>query len=157
MIVRTSILASMLLMPLSGASSVPPPPSLPGQDAVATQLVHAIQGKDVAAYAALLSEDVQVFADGRIIARDKQEWLEIFGPKLSAEGVFFRLSPGFSSTGRLLFIEYFNSTGSWGGDAPRDCCWSSDAVSYDISDGKIVTIRSLTGGESTLNAQGAIQ
>ena len=37
-----------------------------------------------------------------------------FGPELAANGVTFRLSPGYSSTGRLLFIEYFNSLASWG-------------------------------------------
>lgn len=153
-IVRTCIAALLLVMPLSGAIAVPPPPPPPGQDALANRLVQAIEGKDASAYAALLSDDVKVVENGRMIAHDKREWLEKFGPKLSAEGVFFKLSPGFSGSNRLLFIEYFNSMASWGTYAPGDCCWSSDAVAYDIARGKIIMIHRLLGGSTELKKQG---
>lgn len=146
-------LISMSALPASG--QVPPPPSLPGQDALSEALVRSIETKNVAAYAALLSENVRVFEDGKQVAEAKDDWLSVFGKKLSAEGVTFKVSPGYSSTGRLLFIAYFNSTGSWGTDVPVHCCWSYDAVAYDVSGGKVTTIRRLRGGDTRLNERGA--
>ena len=130
------------------------PPSLPGQDALAEKLVRAIEGKDVAADSGLLAEDLVVTEDGKIAARTKAQWLSRYGRKLSAEGVSFKLSPGYSSTGRLLFIEYFNSAGSWGGPVPAHCCWSHDAVAYDIAEGRITAIQRLRGGDTELDERG---
>lgn len=132
-------------------AQVPPPPSLPGQDELAAKLVRAVEGKDVAAYAALLADDVTVTEDSKVVARSKREWLASFSPKLSAEGVSFTLAPGYSSTGRLLFVEYFNSTASWGSPLPRHCCWSHDAVAYDVAGGKVTAIRRLRGGDKKLD------
>jgi hypothetical protein len=78
-----------------------------------------------------------------------------FGPELAAEGVTFQLSPGYSSTGRLLFIEYFNSMASFGKSPPRDCCWGYRAVAYDIAGGKIVKIQRLNGGTARLDEKGS--
>src|SRR5690348_9857028 len=89
-------------------SQVPPPPPLPGQEDLGRDLVAAFARKDVASYAALLSTNVQVYDEGVLVARSKDEWMRRFGRELGAEGVTFRLSPGYSSTGRLLFVEYFN-------------------------------------------------
>lgn len=126
------------------------------QGSIAQSLVRAFSTKDEAGYAALLAEDVQVFEDGQSIARNKADWLKVFGPKLSATGVSFALKPGYASTGRLLFVEYFNSLGSWGRTPPPDCCWGYDAVAYDIVGGKITTIRRLRGGTSRLAEDGKI-
>lgn len=151
MISRISTVLAMLCAPLLASAQVPPPPSLPGQEALAQKLVRAFESKDQEAYAALLADDVHVYEDGKEVARDKREWLGRFAKKLTADGVIFKLTPGFSSTGRLLFIEYFNSAGSWGGDVPAHCCWSYDAVAYDISHGKITVIRRLRGGDKKLD------
>jgi hypothetical protein len=129
---------------------------LPEQSSIAANLLRAFSTKDEASYAALLADDVQVFEDGRSVARTKADWLKIFGPKLSATGVSFKLAPGYASTGRLLFIEYFNSLGSWGRTPPPDCCWGYDAVAYDISGGKITVIRRLRGGPSLVSDDGKI-
>lgn len=145
--------AAVLLLPSTFASAqVPPPPSLPGQDALGVRLVAAIEAKDAKAYATLLSDDLQVFEDGKLVAANKTKWLDKFSKKLAAEGVSFKVAAGFSSTGRLLFIENFNSAASWGGAIPSHCCWSYDAVAYDIRDGKIAVIRRLRGGDKDLNA-----
>ena len=133
---------------------VPPPPMHPVQEDVAEKLVQAFAAKDLPAYASLLASNVQVFEDGKNVALNKEAWLRRFGPKLAAEGVTFNMAPGFASTGRLLFIEYFNSLASWGRDVPPACCWGYDAVAYDIVDGKIQTIRRLRGGEFRLGADG---
>lgn len=77
-----------------------------------------------------------------------------FGPELAAEGVTYRLSPGYSSSGRLLFIEYFNSLASWGRTPPPDCCWGYRAVAYDIAGGKILKIQRLNGGSLRLDDKG---
>jgi hypothetical protein len=140
---------------LPSSAQVPPPPSLPGQDRVSGELVRSIETKNSAAYAALLSDAVHVFEDGKEVARSKTDWMNTFGKKLSADGVVFKMSPGFSSTGRLLFIEYFNSAGSWGGDVPAHCCWSYDAVAYDVADGKVTAIRRLSGGATKLDEHGS--
>lgn len=130
---------------------VPPPPSQPGQDELAGQIVKSIEGKDRAAYSAILAPDVRVYEDGKEIASNRDQWLEKFGKKLVASGVSFKVSPGYSSAGRLLFIEYYNSAASWGEAVPRDCCWSHDAVAYDVAAGKIVTIRRLRGGDRKID------
>ena len=145
----------MLTASIPGNAQVLAPPSLPGQDRLSEDLVRSIETKNPAAYAALLSDAVHVFEDGKEVARSKAEWMSTFGRKLSADGVFFKISPGFSSTGRLLFIEYFNSAASWGGDVPAHCCWSYDAVAYDIAGGKVVAIRRLRGGETKLDERGS--
>lgn len=137
-------------------AQVPPPPMLPEQGGIAELLVRAFSTKDEAGYAALLAEDVQVFEDGQRVAENKTEWLKKFGPKLSATGVSFKLAPGYASTGRILFIEYFNSLASWGRTPPPDCCWGYDAVAYDIAGGKITVIRRLRGGTSRLGDDGKI-
>jgi len=155
MFVRLFAAVFLAVTPLPGRAQVPSPPSLPGQDALGEQLVRAIEAKDTVGYAALLSDDVHVFEDGREVARNKADWLKSYGAKLSTEGVSFKLSPGFSSTGRLLFIEYFNSAGSWGRATPAHCCWSYDAVAYDIANGKVTVIRRLRGGDKRLDALGA--
>ena len=111
--------------------------------------------KDVAGYAALLSANVQVYDDGVLVARSKDEWMHRFGPELAAAGVTFRLTPGYSSTGRLLFIEYFNSLASWGRIPPPDCCWGYRAVAYDIAGGKILKIQRLNGGALQLDDKGS--
>lgn len=144
----------LILAALPADAQVPPPPSLPGQDALSAKLVRSIEKKDVPAYAALLAEDVAVFEDGEQIARGKRNWLRVFGAKLSAKGVTFKMAPGFSSTGRLLFVEYFNSAGSWVTGIPAHCCWSYDAVAYDVTGGKVTAIRRLRGGDTKLDERG---
>jgi len=154
---RTGIAALILLTISNAAVAVPPPPPLPGQQELARALVADIKSKDVEAYAALLSDNVQVYEDGTLVARNKQEWMQRFGPMLGAKGVTFELAPGYSSTGRVLFIEYFNSMASWGRKPPADCCWGYSAVAYDIQRGKVVTIRKLTGGAMRLDEQGNVR
>lgn len=149
--IRLCVAAAMLLVPTLPSAQVLPPPSLPGQDDLSARLVAAIEGKDAKAYASLLSDDLQVFEDGKQIAANKAAWLDNFGKMLVAQGVSFKVSSGYSSTGRLLFTEYFNSMASWGGAAPSHCCWSYDAVAYDIKDGKIAVIRRLRGGDKKLD------
>ncbi|WP_404479090.1 hypothetical protein [Novosphingobium sp. BL-52-GroH] len=149
--IKLCVAAVMLLTPALALAQVPPPPSLPGQDDLGARLVAAIEAKDAKAYASLLSDDLQVFEDGKLIAANKAKWLDIFGKKLVAEGVSFTISSGYSSTGRLLFTEYFNSMASWGGVIPSHCCWSYDAVAYDIKDGKIAVIMRLRGGDKKLD------
>lgn len=105
-------LASANVAPV--AAQVLPPPLLPGQSDITQRLVAAFRAKDERAYAALLSDQVEVFEDGKKIASDKAEWLRRFGPMLSADGVYFKLAPGYAATGRFLLIEYFNSMASWG-------------------------------------------
>jgi hypothetical protein len=151
---RWIVAAALMTVTVAAKAQVPPPPSLPGQDELSGTLVRAIEGKDVAAYASLLSDTLTVFEDGKQIASSKGEWLDRFGKMLAADGVSFKVQPGFSSTGRLLFIEYFNSMASWGGTIPRHCCWSYDAVAYDIRDGKVAVIRRLRGGDQRLDARG---
>jgi hypothetical protein len=80
---------------LPSSAQVPPPPSLPGQDRVSGELVRSIETKNSAAYAALLSDAVHVFEDGKEVARSKTDWMNTFGKKLSADGVVFKMSPGF--------------------------------------------------------------
>ena len=152
---RSTIIGlAMMIAALPAEAQVPPPPSLPGQDTLSETLVRSIETKSVATYATLLSDNVRVFDDGKEVARSKEEWLNTFGKKLAAEGVAFKMAPGFSSTGRLLFIEYFNSVGSWLGGIPAHCCWSYDAVAYDIAGGKVTTIRRLRGGDTKLDGRG---
>ncbi len=144
------IVALLMGTAVPSKAQVPPPPSLPGQDKLAEQLVRSIETKNIKAYADILSDNVLVFEDGNQVADNKTKWLNIFGKKLSAKGVIFKVGPGYSSTGRFLFIEYFNSMGSWTGPVPADCCWSHDAVSYDVTDGKVTVIRRLRGGDNEL-------
>jgi hypothetical protein len=140
---------------LPSSAQVLPAPSLPGQGRLSEELVRSIETKDTAAYAALLSDAVHVFQEGKEVAHSKTDWINTFGKNLSADGVVFKMSPGFSSTGRLLFIEYFNSAGSWGGNVPAHCCWSYDAVAYDRAGGKVTAIRRLRGGETKLDERGS--
>lgn len=86
-------LASAIAAP--AAAQVLPPPLLPGQSDIAQRLVAAFRAKDESAYSALLSDQVEVFEDGKKIASDKAEWLRQFGPKLSAKGVSFTVAPGY--------------------------------------------------------------
>jgi hypothetical protein len=146
----------ILLAVAAAEAQVPPPPPPPHQAAVGEGLVAAFASKNVDQYAVLLADNVQVYEDGKLVAGDKATWLNQFSPMLSAKGVLYTLSPGFSSSGRILFIEYFNSTGSWGGATPADCCWRYDAVAYDVSAGKIQTIRRLNGGTSKLDSAGKV-
>lgn len=148
--------AATLSLTTGAVAQVPPPPMLPEQGSIAESLVRAFLTKDEPRYAALLTEDVQVFEDGQSIARSKADWLKVFGPKLSATGVSFKLTPGYASTGRLLFIEYFNSLASWGRTPPPDCCWGYDAVAYDVAGGKITAIHRLRGGALRLAEDGKI-
>ena len=145
-----------ILVLLSGGAiaQVPPPPPLADQVQVSRELVADFNSKDVNAYAALLSDQVHVYEDGKLVARNKHEWMHRFGPMLNGTGVTFELAPGYSSSGRLLYIEYFNSMASWGRTPPSDCCWGYSAVAYDIQGKKIVTIRRLTGGAIRLDRNG---
>ncbi len=140
----------LLVMCLPLHAQVPPPPLMPGQEKVAAQLVRAIEGKDAVGYGQLLADDVVVSEDGKVIARGRSAWLELYGRKLSAKGVTFRMSSGYASTGRLLFVEFFDSAGSWGGAIPSHCCSSYDAVAYDIVDGKVAAIQRLRGGADSI-------
>lgn len=149
------VVATLCSAPVALAH-VPPPPLLPGQENLAERIVSAFATKDQSAYAALLADNVEVFEDGRPVARSKAEWLKRFGPMLSAKGVSFRLEPGYASTGRLLFIEYFNSLASWGDTPLPHCCWSYDAVAYEVVDSRIRTIRRLKGGTFRLDEAGRI-
>lgn len=149
--IKLGVAAVMLFTPMLTFAQVPSPPSLPGQDDLGARLIAAIESKDAKAYASLLSDDLQVFEDGKLIAANKVKWLDDFGKKLAAKGVSFTVSSGYSSTGRLLLTEYLNSTASWGGAIPSHCCWSYDAVAYDIKDGKIAVIRRLRGGDKKLD------
>jgi len=149
--IRLCAAAAALLTPSLASAQVLPPPSLPGQDNLGVRLVAAIEAKNLNAYASLLADNLQVYEDGKQIASNKADWLDKFGKMLVAEGVSFKVSSGYSSTGRLLFTEYFNSTASWGGAVPAHCCWSYDAVAYDIKDGKIAVIRRLRGGDKKLD------
>jgi len=153
---RFAALIALATMLAGGAApaQVPPPPDLPGQADIAIRLAEAFAHKDAAAYADLLADDLQVFEDGKQIASGKQEWMASFGRKLAAPGVQFHLISGYSSTGRILFIEYFNSLASWGRTPPPDCCWGYDAVAYDVADGKITRVQRLPGGHARLAEDG---
>jgi len=146
--------ALLVTVAIPGRAQVPPAPSLPGQNELGQELVRVIEAKDVTAYASLLSETVHVYEDGKEVADSKVKWLSTYGKKLAADGVSFKVGPGFSSTGRLMFIEYFSSVASWGGTVPKDCCWSYDAVAYDLEDGKVTVIRRLRGGDMKLDERG---
>lgn len=152
---KSALLLVLAAIPSLSAAQVPPPPSPSGQGAIGTKLFASIQRKDPDLYASLLSEDVTVTEDGRMVASDKKQWLAIFLPKLSAKGVIFKITQGYQSSGRILAVEYFNSAGSWG-STPRDCCWSHDAVAYDVVDGRIRAIRRLRGGDVKLDENGAV-
>lgn len=75
--IRLRVAAVMLLTPTLASAQVPPPPSLPGQDDLDARLVAAIEAKDVKAYASLLADDLQVFEDGKLIAANKDKWLDM--------------------------------------------------------------------------------
>jgi hypothetical protein len=135
----------------SASAQVPPAPPLPGQESLAANLVTVLESKDVKGYSALLADNLTVTEDGKLVASNKQQWLSRFAPKLAARGVSFKLGPGYQSTGRLLFIEYFSSTGSWNRTPPPDCCWSYDAVAYDVRDGRVIRIQKLNGGPMKLD------
>ena len=157
LLLRGILIAGFILASVPAAmAQVPPPPMPPGQEDVAEKLVRIFAAKDGAGYAALLADDVQVFEDWKAVAQNKDYWLKLFRPKLLARGVSFKLTPGYASTGRILFIEYFNSLASWGGTPPPDCCWRYDAVAYDVADGKIKAIRRLIGGTSRLDLNGRV-
>lgn len=145
----SGLLASCVALSGIGAQ-VPSFPVQPEDMAIAAQIRSALEGKDAKLYSDMLADTLQVYEDGRLIAKSKREWIERFTPKLRAEGVVFNMTSGFVSNGRVLYIEYFNSAGSWGGTVPAHCCWSYDAVSYDIANGKIAVIRRLTGGGDKL-------
>jgi hypothetical protein len=155
---RPLCVAAIIAVTCAGLSrvdaQVPPPPPLPGQSDLGTKLAAALSNKDVAAYSALLADDVHVYEDGQLIASDKQQWIAKIGKTLSAPGVQLKFVTGYSSTGRLLFIEYFNSLASWGRTPPPDCCWSYDAVAYDLAAGKVAKIQRLRGGDSRLDDEG---
>jgi hypothetical protein len=154
MLGRAIVSAFLLCLSPMVSAQVPAPPSLPGQDALAERLVRAIESKDVSAYSGLLADELVVTEDGKIAARTKAAWLSQYGKKLAVQGVSFKVAPGYSSTGRLLFIECFNSAGSWGGPVPAHCCWSHDAVAYDIEGGRIIAIHRRRGGDMELDEQG---
>ena len=155
--VRLAAYAAVTLpLTIDAVAQVPPAPLLPEQSNIAKSLVRAFSTKDKVLYAALLAEDVQVFEDGQSVARNKADWLKVFGPKLTADGVFFELAPGFASTGRILFIELFNSHASWGRTPPPDCCSGYDAVAYHVAGGKITVIRRLRGGKIQVAGNGKI-
>ena len=154
MLARTLTLALAVVLPCDLRAQAPPPPPLPGQAALSEKLVAALETRNLNAYSSLLADDLTVTEDGKLIASSKQQWLAQFGPKLSATGVTFKLAPGYASTGRLLFIEYFNSVGSWNRTPPPDCCWSYDAVAYDVRNGLVVRIQKLNGGSLVLDASG---
>lgn len=145
---RAFMSATLVAIPSASVAQVPAPPPLPGQDAFTEELLDSLKQKDVVKYAGLLADNVQVFEDGTLVARSRTDWMKVFGPKLSAKGVSFKVVNGYYSTGRLLVIEYFNSANSWGGDVPAHCCWSYDAVSYDLVAGKVAVIRRLRGGSN---------
>ena len=53
---------------LPSSAQVLPAPSLLGQGGLSEELVRSIETKDTAAYAALLSDAVHVFEDGKEVA-----------------------------------------------------------------------------------------
>nr|WP_295108060.1 hypothetical protein [uncultured Caulobacter sp.] len=138
----------------SSAQVLPPPPPA-AQQGVAEKLVTAFSSKDPTLYASLLDDNVKVYEDGAQIAGSKQEWLGKFIKKFTAQGVRFELKPGYSASGRILFIEYFNSINSFNRMPPAECCWGYDAVGYAISDGKVVKIMRVRGGDTEVNLPAA--
>lgn len=142
---------SALTVAGTAGAQVPPPPSLPGQDQLAERLMASLREKNLGAYRSLLADDVEVFEDGQIIASNKKEGLSKFGVKITTPGVVFSIDRGYSSTGRIMLVEYFNSSGSWGDGPPKHCCWSYDAVAYDIRGSKITRISRLSGGDKKLS------
>jgi hypothetical protein len=149
---KIATLASIVMLSPTGpaGAQVLAPPLLPGQQAIAERLVRALQDKDVDAYQSLLSDDLVVIVNGKILHNSRKSWLDDFGKMLSTRGVIFEVKSQFASTGRILEVEYFNSAGSWGSGPPGHCCWSYDAVAYDIRDGKIFRISKLNGGDTEL-------
>lgn len=154
MINRVLIGATLAVASLPSAAQVPPAPSPIEQRPLGEKLIRAIKTKDLNAYSSLLSEDLLVFEDGKEISNNKNSWLKAFGKKLAADGVLFDISSGYTSSNRILLIEYFNSSPSWGGRSPSHCCWSYDAVSYEIICSKISVIRRLSGGSIKLDKNG---
>jgi len=146
------LLAVLAATPLSSAySQVIDPPNPAGQNELEAALVRSLEEKDLNKYQSLLANDIIVSQDGKIIAQNRAAWLRIFGEKLTAKGVSFKVAGRYSSSGRILLIQYFNSVASWGGDAPAECCWSYDAVAYDYEGSKVTKIQILRGGDRTPN------
>lgn len=128
-------------------AQVPPPPPLPGQGILEHKIIDAIEKKDRDLYASLLDDNVRVFANGDLVATNRDQWMKAMGDMLAADGVSFSVKDKYSATGSFLLVVYYNSQASWGTELPEDCCWSTDAFQYAIRDGKIVSIRKLTGGD----------
>ncbi|HEY4547737.1 MAG TPA: hypothetical protein VIG90_15130 [Pedomonas sp.] len=138
----------LLVVSVAGVSAaqVPPPPPMPGQLNLADEIAQSLADKDVEKYSRLLTDDVKVYEDGRLVSSEKSEWIRLLSERLLTEGVFVEIKSGYYTTNHFLFIEYSNTVGSFGGQLPAECCWTYDAVSYDIQDGKIAAIRRLKGG-----------
>lgn len=133
---------------VTGADAqVPPPPPLPGQDALAQRLKTSLESNDSNTYFSLLSDGVKVYDDATLVADDKAKWKALFAKRLSTKGVVFKVKNMFASTGRIAFVEQFNSAGSWPAGTRAECCWSTDMTTYLIRDGKVVTILRSKGGE----------
>lgn len=141
------ILAMAIAEPV--VAQVPPPPPMPGQSVIVKSLKAAIEQNDWKLYSSLLSDNLKVYDDANIVADNKSKWMRIFGPKLQAKGVKFDVKEVYQATGRVTFIENFNSAASWSNDDRVECCWSTDITAYVIDNGKVSTIYHLKGGEET--------
>jgi len=144
--VRKMAILLTLMWASSAVSQVPPPPVPEDQTAILETLKTAYDRKDVPLYESVLRDDVVVTIDNEVTARSKTEWLSQFGRKLSADGIIMSVKNAYQSTGRMLTIEYFNSTESFRTQT-RDCCWRYDAVQYSIKENKISAISILSGGD----------
>ena len=149
--VATSLIAIYAISICEAAvAQVPPPPPSSTQGRLVERLIDAFHKKDIAEYADLLADDVRIYQDEKIIFSGKEKWLSNIKEKFNNSGVIYKIGPGYQSLNRILLIEYFNSSISWGKLEPSDCCWRYDAVSYDISDGLIKRIHILRGGDSRI-------
>lgn len=126
------------------------PPLLPGQRELAANLRKAIEEKNLGLYAGLIADDVKVYQDNQLRFSNKGDWLDSFGNMLTAKGVVFKVSSQYAATGRILEIEEFDSAGSWTKGPIGHCCWSHDAVAYEIRANKIVKISKLSGGDTII-------
>ena len=130
-------------------ANVPPPPQLPETEATAPGLASAVESNNITKYEQFLSRNLEVWIDGKKVASTNKEWLNQFRPKLTTEGVKYRIERVLAGNQNFVLVTNFDSRGSYG-VGRQECCQLFEVSQYEMKDGKVSTIRTLTTGPNDL-------
>ena len=138
----------LILPPLlfsTATIAAPPPPPPPGIEDIAAKITNTFKPDTFNEYSSLFSNDVKVYKNDKMLAKNKAEWLDMARKMVSIWHLKnLDIAPSWKG---VLITETVNNMPPYQPGLIVDCCFWARSALYSFDDaGKINEVRFLESG-----------